>query len=62
MVFVLIRLMYYCTWGLFCAPARLYEAETCYEDVLEHAEHNLEMAYLARFLQAKVSSCKNLAR
>ena len=62
MVFVLIHLMYYCTWGLFCAPARLYEAETCYEDVLEHAEHNLEMAYLARFLQAKVSSCKNLAR
>ena len=38
---------------LFCAPARLYEAEACYEDFLEHAEHDLEMAYLARFLQEK---------
>ena len=38
---------------LFCAPARLYEAEACYEDFLEHAEHDLEIAYLARFLQEK---------
>ena len=34
--------------ALFYAPARLYEAEACYEDFLEHAEHNLEMASLAR--------------
>ena len=39
-----------------------YEAEACYEDFLGHAEHNnLEIAYLARMLQEKCLSCKNLA-
>ena len=29
-----------------------YKAEACYEDLLNHAEHNnLEIAYLARILQ-----------
>ena len=60
MVFVLIHLLYIVNEA-FCAPARLYEAEACYEDFLEYAEHNLEMAYLARFLQEKCLSCKNLA-
>ena len=51
---VLLSTRFFCT-------ARLYEAEACYEDFLEHAEHNLEMAYLARFLQEKCLSSKNLA-
>ena len=38
-----------------------HEAEACYEDFLEHAENNLEIAYLARILQEKCLSCKNLA-
>ena len=34
-----------------------YEAEACYEDFLDHAEHdNLEIAYLARILQEKCLS------
>ena len=49
-----------------CLPVKLelqrYEAEACYDDFLEHAEHNnLEIAYLARILQEKCLSCKNLA-
>ena len=36
-----------------------YEAQGCYEDFLEHAEHNnLEIAYLARNLQKNALSCK----
>ena len=39
-----------------------YEAEACYEDFLDHAEHNnLEIAYLGKILQEKCLSCKNLA-
>ena len=42
-----------------------YEADACYEDFLEHAEHNkLEIAYLARILQETCQknalSCKIL--
>ena len=39
-----------------CLPVKLelqrYEAEACYEDVLDHAEHNnLEIAYLAKSIE-----------
>ena len=44
--------------GAFGAPCCLVEAEACYEDFLEDAEHNLEMAYLARVLP---EACQNNA-